>query len=95
VKAAFALTLRKAEVLTAVSWAVSWLFLYREIYVWQHVTPSLHLNPPPPRPGLPPPQPGLFVIAVLVASPAAPIVFVMLAVVDFLRRRNPAPKTAG
>src|SRR5262249_47570822 len=44
---------------------VSWFFLYREIYVWHHVTPSFHLNPPPQRPGLPPPRPGIFLISVI------------------------------
>lgn len=92
-KASFAFTMRKAELVAAIFWAVSWFFLYREVYVWHHVTPSFRLNPPLPRPGLPPPQPGLFVLSVLVVSPAAPIIFILIAIVDFLRRRNHAPTT--
>jgi hypothetical protein len=32
--------------------------MYREIYVWKHVTPSLRFNPPPQPSGRPRPKPG-------------------------------------
>lgn len=77
---------RRAKGITGTIWLVSWFFLYREIYVWHHVTRSFRLNPPPPIPGRPPPRPGLFLIAVLVAFPAAPVLFFVLVALGHMRQ---------
>jgi hypothetical protein len=89
------LTMRAAQWIVASLWVVSWFFLYREIYVWHHVTPSFHLNPPPRLPGVPPPHPGLFVLSVLVASATAPLVLLVLVSADLLRRRRTKPSFRG
>jgi hypothetical protein len=77
-RGARAAELRRARWISGVAWLVSWVLLYGAIYVWQHVTPSLRLNPPAPLPGLPPPRPGFFLLAVLVVAPSAPLVFLAL-----------------
>ena len=87
--------MRTAQWIVAGIWVVSWYFLYREIYVWHHVTPAFQLNPPPRLPGVPPPQPGLFVLSVLVASPTAPLLLLVLVSVDLLRRRRATPSVHG
>jgi hypothetical protein len=89
------LTMRTAQWIVASFWVLSWFFLYREIYVWHHVTPSFHLNPPPRLPGLPPPHPGMFVLSVLVASPTAPLILLVLVIVDLLWRRRAKPSFHG
>jgi hypothetical protein len=50
--------------------------MYREIYVWRHVTTSLRFNPPPQPPGRPLPKPGGPLKLLFVCFYIAPPVFV-------------------
>jgi hypothetical protein len=79
---------RRLKWVSGVIWIWSWFTLYLEIFRWHHMTKSLHFNPPPPPPGTDiKPQPGLPVIAVLVASAAAPTVFIATVIIDWVRKR--------
>ncbi|MEU5265203.1 hypothetical protein [Amycolatopsis sp. NPDC021455] len=56
-------------------WAFSWYTIYREIFVWHHMTTRLRFRPPDLPPGIAGrPHPGLPLIAVCVTSVAAPLV---------------------
>jgi hypothetical protein len=43
--------MRVALWISAGLWVASWIGVYREIYHWHHLAPSLRLNPPPRRRG--------------------------------------------
>jgi hypothetical protein len=77
--------------ISGIAWLFSWYTIYREIFVWHHMTKSLRFNPPPPLPGAhTQPKPGLPLIAVRLGSVAAPLVFVTAAMVERARRRSDA-----
>jgi hypothetical protein len=81
--------MRRVKWVSGIIWLLSWFGLCLEIFVWHHVTKSLHLNPPPPPPGTNiRAQPGEFLIAVLVGSAVAPLVFIGTVVVDWTRKRS-------
>ena len=81
--------MRRMKWISGAVWILSWLALYREIFVWHHVTRSLRLNPPPaPRGTDVKPQPGGFLITVLICSVVAPLVFLAGTIVDWARNRS-------
>lgn len=80
--------LRFALWLSAAVWLLSWLGIALEIYRWHHLTPSLHLNPPPQAPGMPPPRPGEFLVTVIASALLAPLVFAALAIAARVRKRR-------
>jgi hypothetical protein len=81
--------MRRLKWVSGIVWMLSWFGLFLEIFLWHHVTKTLHLNPPPPPPGTDiQPQPGEFLIAVLVGSAVAPLVFLAAVAVDRARRRS-------
>lgn len=67
-------------------WVFSWNTIYREIFVWHHMTTSLRFRPPDLPPGSPRPHAGLPLIAVCVTSVLAPLV--VLAATLTLRHRR-------
>lgn len=70
-------------------WAFSWYTIYREIFVWHHMTTSLRFRPPDyPLDGTGRPHPGLPLIAVCVTSVAAPLVAVAATLALHRRRRD-------
>jgi hypothetical protein len=80
--------MRKLKWISGALWGLSWFFLYREIFVWHHVTTSLRFNPPPPPPGTTlQPHAGEFLIAVMVGSALAPLVFLTTVIMDWAHRR--------
>ena len=57
-------------------WVFSWYTIYKEIFVWHHMTKTLRFNPPPPLPGTDiQARAGVPVKAVCLSSVAAPLVF--------------------
>ena len=87
---------RRAMWVSGVAWIVSWSCLGLELFYRQHVTKTLHLNPPKVPPGHPKPQPGHFLLSVLAGSALAPAVFLAAAIVTWAdksrkqRRRHTA-----
>jgi hypothetical protein len=81
--------MRRLKWVTGIVWVLTWAALYLEIFLWHHVTRSLHLNPPPPPPGTNiKPQPGGFLIAVLTGSAVAPLAFMAVVIVGWARKRR-------
>ena len=77
--------------ISGIAWLFSWYTIYREIFVWHHMTKSLRFNPPPAPPGTStPPKPGLPLLAVCLGSVAAPLVFVTAALLERARSRPDA-----
>jgi hypothetical protein len=75
--------------ISGIVWLFSWYTIYREIFVWHHMTKSLRFNPPPALPGThTPPKPGLPLLAVRLGSVAAPLVFVMATMLERARYRS-------
>src|SRR5579884_2921588 len=79
--------LRAATWISGSLWLLSWIGIALEIFYWHHMTPSLRLNPPPQLPGMPPPRPGEFLITVIRSSIIAPLVFLTLVLVTWVRRK--------
>ncbi len=80
--------MRRLILVSAAIWVLSWFCLYLEIFLWHHVTTSLHLHGPQVPPGFPKPQPGEFLLAVLAGSALAPLVCLTAMTVDWVRRRS-------
>lgn len=80
-------SLRIGTWLTGAAWGLSWLVITLEIFRWHHMTPSLHLNPPPAPPGFPPPRPGGFLIGSIVLSLTAPPAFILLLALNWIRNK--------
>lgn len=82
--------MRRLKLISGIAWILSWFFLYREIFVWHHVTPSLRFNPPP-LPSWAPPgtqaHAGGFLITVMTTSVLAPLAFVAAVILDKMRHR--------
>ncbi|MEU0794128.1 hypothetical protein ABZ342_29015 [Amycolatopsis sp. NPDC005961] len=70
-------------------WAFSWYTIYREIFVWHHMTTSLRFRPPDLPPGATGrPRPGLPLIGVCTTSVLAPLVVLVASVVLHRRRQK-------
>ncbi|GAA2277782.1 hypothetical protein GCM10010149_21570 [Nonomuraea roseoviolacea subsp. roseoviolacea] len=83
--------MRWAKRISLIAWLLSWFFLYREIFVWHHVTPSLRFNPPPLPSWMPPgakAHAGGFLITVMATSALAPLTFIAAAILDKIRHRK-------
>jgi hypothetical protein len=82
--------MRWVKRISLIAWLLSWFFLYREIFVWHHVTTSLRFNPPP-LPSWAPPgtkaHAGGFLITVMAASALAPPTFIVAMILDRLRHK--------
>jgi hypothetical protein len=65
---------------------IIWIFTWRTIFRWHHMTKSFRFTPPPPSPGTDiRPRPGAPLIAVCAGAVAAPLVFVTATVVERVR----------
>jgi hypothetical protein len=83
------LAVRRLKWVSGILWIWSWFIVYLEIFRWHHMTKSLRFNPPPPLPGTNiKPQPGLPLITALTASAVAPPVFIVVVIVDWVRKRH-------
>ena len=82
--------------ISGIVWIFSWYTIYREIFRWHHMTKSFRFNPPPPLPGTDiPPKAGIPLIAVRLASVAAPLVFLTATMMERARvRPGRAPRQA-
>jgi NADH:ubiquinone oxidoreductase subunit H len=80
--------MRRLIWVSATIWVLSWFGLYLEIFLWHHVTASLHLHGPRVPPGYPKPQPGEFLISILAGSALAPLVCLIAMTVDWVRRSS-------
>ncbi|OXM69541.1 hypothetical protein [Amycolatopsis vastitatis] len=70
-------------------WGFSWYTVYREVFVWHHMTTRLRFRPPDLPPGSTGrPHPGLPLIAVCVTSVAAPLVVLAATLALHHRRRD-------
>lgn len=74
--------------ISGILWILSWIGIALEIFYWHHMTPSLRLNPPPQVPGMPPGHPGEFLLTVIGSSVMAPVVFLTLVLVTWVRRKS-------
>jgi hypothetical protein len=86
------LTMRWLRRISGIVWIFSWYTIYREIFVWHHMTKSLRFNPPPPLPGTNiPPKAGVPLKAVCLGSVAAPLVFLTVTMMERSGHRAPGP----
>jgi hypothetical protein len=79
---------RIAMWVSGITWILSWIGIWLEIFYWHHMTPSLKLNPPPHLPGLPPPRPGNFLLAIILFSVIAPLIFLTLVLGTLVRKQR-------
>ena len=75
--------------ISAIVWIFCWYTIYLEIFRWHHMTKSLRFNPPPPLPGTDiQPKAGVPVKAVCLGAVAAPVVFLVTAIMEHGRARR-------
>ena len=75
--------------IAVVVWGFSWYTIYREIFVWHHMTTGLRFRAPDVPPAIDGrPHPGLPLIAVCVTSVAAPLAVLATTFVLHHRRRG-------
>jgi len=79
-------SLRRVIWVSGLAWIVSWFCLGLEIFYWQHVTKTLHLNPPKVPAGRRSPRPGLFLLSVMGGSAVAPAVFLVAVIAAWARQ---------
>ncbi len=69
--------MRMLRTVASVAWAVSWYLIWKEIFVWRHMTKSLRFQVPDLPPGVTvTPRPGVpvrFLRAVAVVSPVVAV----------------------
>ncbi|HEY0688914.1 MAG TPA: hypothetical protein VGD71_07720 [Kribbella sp.] len=81
--------MRRLKWVSGIIWIWSWFMLCLEIFLWHHMTKSLHFNPPPPPPGTDiKPKAGGPLLVVLAGSAVAPPVFIAVVIVDWVRKRH-------
>jgi len=74
--------------ISGIVWIFSWYTICLEIFRWHHMTKSLRVNPPPPRPGTEiRSNAGAPLIAACLGFVAAPLVFLAATMIERMRVR--------
>jgi hypothetical protein len=70
--------MRMLRIVALLAWPVSWYLIWKEIFVWHHMTKTLRFQAPDPPPGVTvTPRPGVPVICLRAVAVAAPVVCVL------------------
>ncbi len=81
--------MRMLRTVALVAWPMSWYLIWKEIFVWRHMTKSLRFQVPDLPPGVTvTPRPGVPVICLRAVAVASPIVCVLGFAVEAWRREQ-------